>query len=80
MHSLCTILFTVLLAFSSLTLTACTTMEDCCECLVQANAISCTDSHDECVEDCFKLCESTRACYCSNAREVGCEEECGCVR
>ena len=74
--------YLVVLAFAlaSLSLGACTNMEDCCECLQQADALDCSLSHDECVDACFKICEPTRACYCSDAQEVGCEAECGCDR
>ena len=53
---------------------------DCCECLALADALSCNDPHQECVDKCFELCEPTRACYCSSAIEVGCAAECGCSR
>jgi hypothetical protein len=56
----------------------CVTMEDCCECLAQAEVLDCTEPYEECVQGCFELCEPTRACYCSDARQVGCEAECGC--
>lgn len=66
---------TVLLGFA---FSGCTTMEDCCECLVQKGGIECVDTHQSCVNACFQLCESTRACYCSDARRVDCSAECGC--
>lgn len=58
-----------------------TNMEDCCECLAQNEVLDCQAApYDECVQSCFELCEPTRACYCSDARRVGCEEECGCAK
>lgn len=63
---------------TSLVVGGCTTMEDCCECLVQSGGFECSEGHAQCVDACFELCEPTRACYCSDAREVGCAAECGC--
>jgi len=68
------------LTIAVLSLGACANMEDCCECLQQNEALDCELSHTECVDACFKICEPTRACYCSDAQLVGCEAECGCDR
>lgn len=73
-------LFAIVCVIAALGGSACVTMEDCCECLAQAEALSCNEPHEECVDKCFALCEPTRACYCSDALEVGCEAECGCSR
>jgi hypothetical protein len=62
----------------SISAAGCVTMEDCCECLAQADALSCDEPYQECVDKCFALCEPTRACYCSDAIDVGCAVECGC--
>ena len=69
-----------LLLVSSVTLSSCTTMRDCCECLQQSGAINCEGSPEECVEGCFELCERTQACYCSAARRADCSAECGWPR
>ena len=74
------IILIVLATSMTLFFSGCVTMEDCCECLQMADALSCNEPYQDCVDKCFDLCESTRACYCSNAREVGCEAECGCER
>ncbi len=71
-------IFAVVVTVVALALGGCVTMEDCCECLVQSGGLECSEGHDQCVDQCFDLCEPTKACYCSNARRVGCEAECGC--
>ena len=79
-HPSMRVLFATVLIVFALGSSACVTMEDCCECLALADALSCNDPHQECVDKCFELCEPTRACYCSSAIEVGCAAECGCSR
>jgi len=58
---------------------SCTTMEDCCECLAQANELNCSGPPEECVDGCFGVCEHAEACYCTAARRADCSAECGCA-
>jgi hypothetical protein len=56
-----------------------TDMFDCCECLMEANEITCIEPQAECVDQCFDSCEFVDACRCSAASRAGCSEVCGCT-
>ncbi len=53
-------------------------MHDCCQCLYEANELTCTEPEKECVDQCADQCSEVDACRCSAARRADCSAECGC--